>query len=213
MMAMYKVNNLQVMKLTMNNFNKWRNNVFGILCTNDLDVFVTDDTYIGEMGYNLACLGNEEKKQPNICQKNYYLAASIIQSSVSAELMHLVNHYRKAKFMSGLRFYWDEIHQKFMPTEPSAMTSEMVTLFASNLQPGILIEKHIANLQSAKNKLNRAAAALFPEVHSKTPMFSDVVLTLAVINSVKEMYPLEHAVIMKDPKAAMNIEQTLDYIT
>ena len=34
-------------------------------------------------------------------------------------------------------------------------------------------------------------------------MFSNVVLTLVVISSVKEMYPLEHAVIMKDLKAAM----------
>ena len=71
----------------------------------------------------------------------------------------------------------------------------------------------VSNLQSTKNELNQAAAALFPEVHSKTLMFSNVILTLVVINSVKEMYPLEHAVIMKDPKAAMNIEQTLDYIT
>ena len=61
------------MKLMMNNFDKWQNNIFGILCTNDLDVFVTDNAYIGEMGYNLACLNNKEKKQPNISWKNYYL--------------------------------------------------------------------------------------------------------------------------------------------
>ena len=152
---------------------------------------------------------NEEKKQPNLSRKNYSLAASIIQSSVSSELMHLVNHYGKAKFMSGPRFYWDQIHQKFTPTEPSdGLRNGNVICFQS---PTWDPDRKTHREPSVREK--RAAAALFPEVHGKTPMFSDVVLTLAVINSVKEMYPLEHAVIMKDPKAAMNIEQTLNYIT
>ena len=77
--------------------------------------------------------------------------------------------------MQGPRYKWDMIHRKFTPMEPSAVTHGLATIFSTQLQPGVAIEKHIADLQAAKNEINRAAQGVFPKTHGEKgyPMISE----------------------------------------
>ena len=149
MMATYKNNNCSVEKLNMNNFKEWRDGIYRILCANGLHHYVTNDKFKGPEGYKLISSEKGADKK-GISEQSYFSTASIISSSVSSELKYLVNFYGAEDYMQGLRYKWDMIHRKFTPTEPSAVTHGLATIFSTQLQPGVTIKKHIADLQAAK---------------------------------------------------------------
>ena len=43
-------------------------------------------------------------------------------------------------------------------------------------------------------------------------MISEEQLCMLLLNSIKEMYPLEYTVVMKDPKAIEDVANTFKYV-
>ena len=175
----YKV---EIPKLTEDNFPLWKMSIQNEFCAADLVAFVSQDVKPSQV----------DPKDV----KCYWQMASIITSSISKDLSHLVVTESDDPEKGYPFLLWKKIENHFTPLNAASKHRLKVEFFHLALEEGEETSRFITRINECAMKVNMVLTAL----KKKEGFVCDDDKLSVLLFGIEKVFPIDHAVLSKDSR-------------